>query len=182
MVSLQDADDDPNVGEAQQDPNESNSLSGLVSTLAPVLIVAVIMTAIFLILRRSQERQYAPRSYLGSLRAEERSPPLPTTLFGWIPAINKVCECYLSVIAKMLRCHHQDTRYPRLTAQLPRRLFSPPIPENYNRNMFCWLLHHVAGALPCPHHRRRWQTATRYAHFRSVLQLLSYSGSSDQLN
>jgi calcium permeable stress-gated cation channel len=84
---FKDPNKDPNVGKSRQ---TSNSASGLVSTLIPVLITAVVMTTIFLILRRTQERQYAPRSYLGSLREQERSPPLPKTLFGWIPAINKV--------------------------------------------------------------------------------------------
>jgi calcium permeable stress-gated cation channel len=75
----------------------------LVSTLVPVLILAVVFFTIFLVLRRSQERQYAPRSYLGSLREQERSPPLPKTLFGWIPAINKVWEHFIAD-ALMLNC------------------------------------------------------------------------------
>jgi Late exocytosis, associated with Golgi transport len=98
----QDANSDPNVAKARDDPNNSNSASGLLSTLIPVLLTAVAMTTIFLILRRTQERQYAPRSYLGSLREQERSPPLPKTLFGWIPAINKVGEDRSSQLATTL--------------------------------------------------------------------------------
>lgn len=59
--------DDPNQGSAR---DSSNSLSGLVSTLVPVLVVAVPFYLLFLILRRSQRRQYAPRTYLGTLRPE----------------------------------------------------------------------------------------------------------------
>ena len=53
------------------DPNQApNSLSGLVSTLVPVLLLSTAFLVLFLILRRSQRRQYSPRSYLGTLRKE----------------------------------------------------------------------------------------------------------------
>lgn len=60
------------------------SLSGLVSTLVPTAVVAGVYFVIFLILRRSQRRFYAPRSYIGSLRESERTPELPGGLFNWI--------------------------------------------------------------------------------------------------
>lgn len=44
------------------------SVSGLVATLVPALLVALVYITIFLILRRSQRRFYAPRTYLGTLR------------------------------------------------------------------------------------------------------------------
>jgi hypothetical protein len=51
--------------------NEKNvSLSGLIATLAPTAIVAAVYITIFLILRRSQRRWYAPRTYLGGIREE----------------------------------------------------------------------------------------------------------------
>jgi hypothetical protein len=40
----------------------------MVSTLVPIAIISGIYVLIFLILRRSQRRYYAPRTYLGSLR------------------------------------------------------------------------------------------------------------------
>lgn len=46
------------------------TVSGLVSTLVPALISAGVYAAIFLILRRSQRRFYAPRTYLGTIREE----------------------------------------------------------------------------------------------------------------
>jgi hypothetical protein len=46
------------------------SLSGLIATLAPTALVAGVYLLIFLILRRSQRRWYAPRTYLGTLREE----------------------------------------------------------------------------------------------------------------
>jgi hypothetical protein len=48
----------------------ASSLSGLVATLAPTLLVAVIYVLIFLCLRKSKRRYYAPRTYLGTLREE----------------------------------------------------------------------------------------------------------------
>lgn len=53
------------------DENEPNvSLSGLIATLAPTALVAGVYFLVFLILRRSQRRFYAPRTYLGTLREQ----------------------------------------------------------------------------------------------------------------
>lgn len=57
--------EDPNQGKATTE--ESNSLSGMISTLIPALIIAVVFFALFLILRRRERHQYAPRTYLGTL-------------------------------------------------------------------------------------------------------------------
>src|ERR1700761_9108465 len=78
---------DKNIGSSR---GSSPSLSGLISTLVPTLIIAVVYFAIFLVLRRKFPRQYAPRTYLGALRPQERTPALPNTLFGWIPYMRKV--------------------------------------------------------------------------------------------
>jgi hypothetical protein len=48
----------------------SSSLSGMVSTLIPTLLVALVYVSIFLVLRRSQRRFYAPRTYLGTMREQ----------------------------------------------------------------------------------------------------------------
>ena len=60
----------------------------MVSTLIPVLIVSAVYLIIFLVLRRSQRRYYAPRTYLGSLRERYMTlacyatfpPPLPSQM------------------------------------------------------------------------------------------------------
>lgn len=69
---------------------EPVSLSGLVATLVPVAIVAAVYFSIFLVLRRTQKRWYAPRSYIGSLRETERTPALPTGLFNWFGTFWKI--------------------------------------------------------------------------------------------
>lgn len=66
----------------------------LVSTLAPVAVVSGAYLAVFLILRRSKRRYYAPRTYLGSLRESERSPPLPNGLFNWIGSFWRIPDIY----------------------------------------------------------------------------------------
>jgi hypothetical protein len=53
------------------DQNVKNtSLSGLIATLAPTALMAAVYVVIFLILRSSQRRWYAPRTYLGAMREE----------------------------------------------------------------------------------------------------------------
>ncbi|KAH9220157.1 hypothetical protein DL95DRAFT_442907 [Leptodontidium sp. 2 PMI_412] len=77
------------------DKNQPNvSLSGLIATLAPTALVAGVYFIIFLILRKSQRRFYAPRTYLGTLREEERSAPLPAGWFNWIGPFWKIPDTY----------------------------------------------------------------------------------------
>lgn len=72
----------------------SSSLSALVATLVPTLIVAAIYFLIFVILRRSNVRWYAPRTYLGALREQERTKPLPSGFFNWIGPFAKIPDLY----------------------------------------------------------------------------------------
>ncbi|KAF3483079.1 DUF221 domain-containing protein [Arthroderma uncinatum] len=77
-------------------PNDaSNSLSGLVSTLVPTLIISGVMVLLFIILRRSQRRQYIPRTYIGSLRQHERTPEPAPGLFGWIKSMSRLPDTYV---------------------------------------------------------------------------------------
>ncbi|KAF7555800.1 hypothetical protein G7Z17_g1890 [Cylindrodendrum hubeiense] len=78
---------DPASGEARSDPPQS--LSGMVSTLVPILVVAGIYLVIFLLIRRSNSRFYAPRTYLG-----ERSPELSAGLFSWFGSFWKIPDAY----------------------------------------------------------------------------------------
>ncbi|KAA8634764.1 hypothetical protein SMACR_00750 [Sordaria macrospora] len=70
------------------------SLSGMISTLVPVLVTSAIYIVIFLILRKSNRRYYAPRTYLGSLRENERSPSLSSGLFSWFKDFWKIPDVY----------------------------------------------------------------------------------------
>lgn len=85
------ADEMSNQGEALEKENARPvSLSGMVSTLVPVAITAGVYFLIFIILRRSQRRFYAPRSYIGSLRENERTPALPGGYLNWIGRFWKI--------------------------------------------------------------------------------------------
>ncbi|KAK2018114.1 DUF221-domain-containing protein [Colletotrichum eremochloae] len=91
LEGLQDGQD--NRGEALGN-NSGSSISGLVSTLAVCAPIAGVYLIIFLILRRNQRRFYAPRTYLGSLRENERSPSLPSGLFNWFGHFWKIPDIY----------------------------------------------------------------------------------------
>jgi hypothetical protein len=84
---------DENVGAALED--DSPSLSSLISTLVPVLVVSGILFILFLLLRRTLKRNYQPRTYLGSLRPRERTPSVPDGLFSWIGAVRKIPDSYV---------------------------------------------------------------------------------------
>lgn len=60
------------------------------------------MVLLFIILRQSQRRQYAPRTYLGSLREQERTPAPSSGIFGWITSMAKLSDEYV------LRHHSLD--------------------------------------------------------------------------
>lgn len=65
----------------------SSSIDTLLSTLVPVVAVAVVQTIAFLFLRRTQRHLYAPRTVLQTLDDVERTPPLHNNgWFNWIPA------------------------------------------------------------------------------------------------
>ncbi|KAH8163999.1 hypothetical protein CIB48_g4226 [Xylaria polymorpha] len=78
-------------GSARDAPAPATA-AGLYLTLAPVALIAAVYFSIFLVLRKSQRRFYAPRTYLGSLRESERSPALPTGLFNWFGTFWKISD------------------------------------------------------------------------------------------
>ncbi|KAI6779888.1 uncharacterized protein J7T54_001976 [Emericellopsis cladophorae] len=83
---------DSRQGDARSE--QPQSLSGMVSTLVPLLVISSIYIIIFLFLRRSKRRFYAPRTYLGALRESERSPELPRGLFNWFGSFWKIPDEY----------------------------------------------------------------------------------------
>ncbi|KAL5355987.1 hypothetical protein BJX96DRAFT_91633 [Aspergillus floccosus] len=83
------------MSDAQEAHSTSNSASGLVTTLVPSLVVAGAMTLVFVILRRSQRRTYMPRTYLGVLPPEQRTPASSTGLLSWIRDMYKLPDEYV---------------------------------------------------------------------------------------
>jgi len=83
------------MGSSTPPPNvKGQSLSGLIATLAPTLVVALVYVGIFLCLRKSHRRFYAPRTYLGTLKEEERTTPLPDGWFNWVSPFWKIPDTY----------------------------------------------------------------------------------------
>ncbi|KAI9800280.1 MAG: Transmembrane protein 63C [Piccolia ochrophora] len=83
------------TGSSTNDEANSSSISSMVSTLVPVLALAVPFFFLFLFLRRSQRRQYAPRTYLGALRKEEQSPELPGGMFNWFGTFFSIPDSFV---------------------------------------------------------------------------------------
>lgn len=73
---------DPDAGCRSCATKADNSLSALISTLVPVAAVACVYFIFFLILRKSQRRYYAPRTYLGSLPERYATPGSPLLVSG----------------------------------------------------------------------------------------------------
>lgn len=74
------------------------------------------MILVFVILRRSQRRQYMPRTYIGYLKPWQRTPESPTGLWNWITAMYKLPDTYV------LQHHSMDAylllRFLKLSATI----------------------------------------------------------------
>ncbi|PHH81683.1 hypothetical protein CDD83_3510 [Cordyceps sp. RAO-2017] len=84
---------DTNNGAPPPD-TKPQSISGMISTLVPVLVISALYLLFFLVFRRSQRRYYAPRTYLGSLPHNRRSPDLPAGWFNWLGTFWKIPDAY----------------------------------------------------------------------------------------
>ncbi|RDA84710.1 hypothetical protein CP532_2764 [Ophiocordyceps camponoti-leonardi (nom. inval.)] len=80
--------------DSSKKPDQPESLWGMIDTLIPVLVPSIAFILFFLFFRRSQRRFYAPRTYLGSLPHNERSPDLPGGWFNWIGPFSKIPDVY----------------------------------------------------------------------------------------
>lgn len=86
---IADPNKDENIGSAQGGPS---SISALVSTLVVNLVIFVVMVGIFMLLRRTQKRMYAPKKYVTTVpeykrRAVESVPA--DGLLGWLTGSGK---------------------------------------------------------------------------------------------
>lgn len=67
----------------------------MVSTLTPVALYALVYLILFLIFRRRFKRNYMPRTFLGSLRPEQRTPKMKDSMFGWFGDFFKIPDTYV---------------------------------------------------------------------------------------
>ncbi|KAL9004971.1 MAG: hypothetical protein Q9188_002219 [Gyalolechia gomerana] len=89
------AGDNPDAGSAQDAESNNPSLSAFLSTLVPTFLLALVFVTLFLLLRRKFKRNYEPRTFLGSLRPQERTPSLPNGLFNWFGTFSKVPDSFV---------------------------------------------------------------------------------------
>ncbi|KAE8383788.1 hypothetical protein BDV26DRAFT_287206 [Aspergillus bertholletiae] len=101
-------DNDPNIGSSRGNASsttseaienlgvkDSTSLSALVTTLVPALIIALFWFGLFLICRRTQLRWYAPRTHLPNWHKHERSPQLPSGFINWFGHFLKISDAHV---------------------------------------------------------------------------------------
>lgn len=93
LTSIQDASNDPNVGSAQQ--NADPSASSLITTLVPVLVIAIVWFSVFVLVRNRAAWKYAPRTRSKTLRQNLYSPELPNTALGWLPKLWAIPDSYV---------------------------------------------------------------------------------------
>ncbi|KXT11331.1 hypothetical protein AC579_3090 [Pseudocercospora musae] len=87
---------DSNIGSSQSSTsNDSNSATSVVSVIAPVALYALIWAILFLLLRNRFPRYYRPRTFVGSLREENRTPRPKDGLFSWIREFWGIPDTYV---------------------------------------------------------------------------------------
>ncbi|KAK6431901.1 phosphate metabolism protein 7 [Oleoguttula sp. CCFEE 5521] len=84
---------DANVGSAQG--SQGASITSVITTLVPVIAFAAVWAVLFLFLRKKFPRNYQPRTFLGSLRENERSPKMPNGLFNWVGEFWRISDTYV---------------------------------------------------------------------------------------
>ncbi|KAL8706276.1 MAG: hypothetical protein Q9201_000652 [Fulgogasparrea decipioides] len=89
------AGNNPDAGSAQDQESNDPSLSSFISTLVPTFLIALAFVSLFLLLRRRFKRNYEPRTFLGSLRPQERTVPLPNGLLNWIGTFSKIPDSFV---------------------------------------------------------------------------------------
>lgn len=67
----------------------------MVSTLVPVLLMAIVWLTLFLIFRPRFKRFYQPRSFVTSLRPEARTPSMPQGLLNWFKNFWSLPDIYV---------------------------------------------------------------------------------------
>ncbi|EME78489.1 uncharacterized protein MYCFIDRAFT_58545 [Pseudocercospora fijiensis CIRAD86] len=87
---------DANIGSSQSSStNDSNSATSVVSVIAPVALYALIWAFLFLVLRNRFPRYYRPRTFVGSLREEQRTPRPKDGLFNWFAEFCRLPDTYV---------------------------------------------------------------------------------------
>lgn len=86
---------DPNINSATSSDKNSPSASALITTLVPVLVIAIVWFIVFVTVRTRAAWKYAPRTRSKTLRKDSYSPELPNTMFGWLPKLWAIPDTYV---------------------------------------------------------------------------------------
>ncbi|KAG9240791.1 hypothetical protein BJ878DRAFT_524228 [Calycina marina] len=70
--------------------SQSSSASAMLATLIPVGLLAVVFITVFNVLRRKFPRVYHPRTFLGTLKEQEKSQSLPDNKIGWLSVFKAI--------------------------------------------------------------------------------------------
>ncbi|KAK5020512.1 phosphate metabolism protein 7 [Cryomyces antarcticus] len=75
----------------------SSSFSTLLATLIPLLLISIPLVIAFLCLRQRVDRVYAPRTFLGVLHDEEKTPKPAFGMFNWFSQFRKLPDEFLLI-------------------------------------------------------------------------------------
>ena len=73
----------------------SNSLSGFLSTLIPVLVVATVIFFVFLVFQNKLARVYHPRSLDTFVSRHDRTPRSKPGMFGWVANFRSLPDTFV---------------------------------------------------------------------------------------
>lgn len=127
------------------------SLSGMIATLAPTALVAGVYVLIFLILRKSHRRWYAPRTYLGTLR-EEYVSHIPNIDLAIANDEQRALYTSAKWVVQLDWSILEDPRYLRSATSIARCIPIPPLPSHDRGHYVCWSLYYLA----CVSSRSSW--------------------------
>ncbi|CAH6719645.1 phosphate metabolism protein 7 [[Candida] jaroonii] len=80
---------------SEEQQKAGSSISALVSTLIPSLIIFAVFILIFTLLRKKQKRVYEPRTNVSTLPKDLKPDETPRGLFGWLGHIMSKPESFL---------------------------------------------------------------------------------------
>ncbi|TID26093.1 DUF221-domain-containing protein [Venturia nashicola] len=83
---------DPVVGTHRTGPS---SVWALGSTLLPMLLFASVLVFAFLVLRARHKRIYAPRTFLPTLREDEKTPSTTDGMFAWVKDFMRIPDDFV---------------------------------------------------------------------------------------
>lgn len=83
------------MADDQNPQNTNSSVSQFLSTLIPTLVISVVFTLAFILVRNKRKRVYEPRAVVKSLPQDLRPEPSPGGLFSWLTTLLRKPSTFL---------------------------------------------------------------------------------------